>query len=370
MKMWLFILLLSLITIYRCSTSNPTGNGGTGEDIIVISPNGGENWEIGSSYDITWTASNVNTFNLKYSIDNGTNWIYIVDSISDTTYNWTILNPQSSQCLVRIVSSTNSSISDSSDSVFNIEIGSLTPIETVFVQGGTYDMGDHYNEGYPDELPVHSVILSSFYIGKYEVTQLQYEEVMGTNPADNYGVGDSYPVYHVSWYDAVEFCNALSIANGYTPCYTINETNVTCNFGVNGWRLPTEAEWEYAARGGVNWTDDYRYSGCHDSSDLPDYAWYCINCEDGMNEVGTKLPNQLNIYDMSGNVSEWCNDWYGSDYYENSPTNNPTGPSTGDDWVIRGGCWIDIQNHMRCSARSYFHWSWCHGGFRLCRREG
>jgi len=143
-------------------------------------------------------------------------------------------------------------------------ISDLTP-GMIFVQGGTFLMGDHYNEGFSNELPTHNVTVSSFYIGQYEVTQGEYQAIIGNNLVYDYGVGSNYPVYYVSWYDAVAYCNALSTAEGLTPCYSGSGTSITCDWNANGYRLPTEAEWEYAARGGTASDNaDYRYSGSDD----------------------------------------------------------------------------------------------------------
>jgi formylglycine-generating enzyme required for sulfatase activity len=217
----------------------------------------------------------------------------------------------------------------------------------IFIEGGTFEMGDHFGEGSPEELPVHDVTLSSFYIGAHEVTQGEYEALMGNNPAHGNGVGDNYPVHSLTWYNAVEYCNTRSVQEGFTPCYNLSDNS--CNFDANGYRLPTEVEWEYVARGGENWEDNYRYSGTTD--ELDNYAWYGSNSGEQSHEVGTKLPNQLGIYDMSGNVSEWCNDWYSSDYYGSSPAVNPTGPASASDRVIRGGSW-------------YFNTNWCRNAHR------
>ncbi|MDP8321627.1 MAG: SUMF1/EgtB/PvdO family nonheme iron enzyme [Candidatus Stygibacter australis] len=220
-----------------------------------------------------------------------------------------------------------------------------------YVEGGSFEMGDHYNEGYSDELPVHEVTLSSFFIGQYEVKQGEYEELMGSNPAHDYGVGDNYPVYFITWYDAIEYCNALSEQEDLTPCYNLDDWS--CDFNANGFRLPTEAEWEYTARGGVNWMDNYRYSGTTDN--LGDYAWYSSNSESQTHEVGTKEANQLGIYDMSGNVYEWCNDWYSVSYYNSSTSVNPYGPVTGSSQVIRGGCWYYSISYCRIADRNYYY---------------
>ncbi|MCF7913144.1 MAG: formylglycine-generating enzyme family protein [Candidatus Cloacimonetes bacterium] len=219
----------------------------------------------------------------------------------------------------------------------------------IYVEGGTFEMGDHFNEGDSDELPIHNVTLSSFYIGQYEVTQGEYEEVMGTNPAHNYGVSDEYPVYYVTWYDAVEYCNALSEQEGLTPCYNLSDWS--CNFSADGYRLPTEAEWEYATRGGVNWEDNYKYSGT--TNELGDYAWFNSNSGSQTHEVGTRESNQLGIYDMSGNVWEWCNDWYSSSFYSSSPEDNPVGHGSGSDRAQRGGSWGSNARDCRTASRGH-----------------
>ena len=242
----------------------------------------------------------------------------------------------------------------------------LIPEGMVFVQGGTFEMGDHFNEDWYDELPVHSVTLNDFYIGKYEITQAEYAAMVGSNPASGYGEGDNYPVYNINWYDAITFCNLKSQQDSLTTCYNLSD--LSCNFSANGYRLPTEAEWEYAARGGVNWSDDLRYSGCHEESDLIGYAWYISNSDNQTHPVGTKLPNQLNIYDMSGNVYEWCNDWFDYDYYSSSPSNNPTGPENGIMRVVRGGSWNNDANFCRVANRSFTTPSiGTHGGFHVVR---
>ncbi|MCK4654124.1 MAG: SUMF1/EgtB/PvdO family nonheme iron enzyme [Candidatus Cloacimonetes bacterium] len=240
------------------------------------------------------------------------------------------------------------------------------PAGMIFTQGGTFDMGDHYNEGDSDELPVHSVTLDDFYIGKFEVTQAEYEAVVGSNPS--YLSGDDLPVEQVSWYDAVMFCNLKSQQEGLTECYNLSYWS--CDFDADGYRLPTEAEWEYAARGGINWTDNFRYSGCHEIGDLPDYAWYDSNSSNQTHPVGTKLPNQLGIHDMSGNVSEWCYDWYDSTYYTSGSSINPQGPDSGDWRVLRGGNRGDNDNRCRVANRfaDYPINSQRYYGFRIVRR--
>lgn len=214
-----------------------------------------------------------------------------------------------------------------------------------FVFGGTFQMGS--TNGGADEKPIHTVIVSSFLIGKHEVTQKEYETIMGTNPAHDYGVGDNYPVYYVTWYDAVEFCNKLSDLKGYNRCYS-GSGSIVCNWSANGYRLPTEAEWEFTCRGGVS-SENYKYSG---SNNIDDVAWYDSNSGSKTHIVGTKQSNELGIYDMSGNVYEWCWDWYSSYYYKNSPENNPQGPASGSRQILRGGYWGYGVYNCRSAYRS------------------
>lgn len=204
--------------------------------------------------------------------------------------------------------------------------------EMVFVEGGTFQMGS--NDGQSDEKPVHSVTVGSFMIGKYEVTQELWESVMGNNPSNF--KGSKRPVEKVSWYDAVEFCNKLSEKEGLQKAYSRSGANTTCDFNANGYRLPTEAEWEYAARGGASSTNT-QYSG---SNTIGNVAWYVSNSNNTTYEVGTKSPNQLGIYDMSGNVWEWCWDLY-----------SVFGVFCR---VNRGGSWVDIAELCRLASRNIF----------------
>ena len=195
------------------------------------------------------------------------------------------------------------------------------------VEGGTFQIGSNDSDAYNDEQPVHQVTLSSFSIGQTEVTQELWEAVMGSNPS--YFNGNKLPVERVSWNDCQTFIGKLNELTGKT------------------FRLPTEAEWEYAARGG-NKSNGYKYSG---SNTIGDVAWYRDNSNSTTHEVATKGPNELGIYDMSGNVWEWCQDWYG-DYSSGSQT-NPIGPSSGSYRVTRGGSWSINARGCRVSVR-YF----------------
>ena len=233
----------------------------------------------------------------------------------------------------------------------------------VFVRGGSFEMGRNLGtDNYGDVAPVHTVTLTSFYMGKYQVTQSQYATVMRSNPGSSYE--NNHPLYNVSWYDALVFCNRLSIAEGFTPAYQINDStdpaawgtvptssNSTWNAaeivsGSTGYRLPTEAQWEYAAKGGNGSPGNYTYAG---SNTVGDVAWYSSNSGSATHAVGTKAPNGLGLYDMSGNVEEWCWDWYGS--YSSSAQTDPLGASSGPSRVLRGGSWFDAAESVRSAYR-------------------
>ena len=215
--------------------------------------------------------------------------------------------------------------------------------EMVFVEGGTFQMGS--TSGDIDEKPVHSVTLSDFNICKYEVTQGEYEAVMGTNPSKFKKSGKDAPVEKVSWYDAVEYCNKLSDQEGLDCCYSDSGNNIKCDFNANGYRLPTESEWEFAARGG-NKSIDYQYSGSNDPGQV---AWYEINSGKKTHSVAGKQANELGIFDMSGNVWEWCWDMYGA--YSSGTQNNPRGSSSGSRRVSRGGSWCNRAGRCKLANR-------------------
>jgi formylglycine-generating enzyme required for sulfatase activity len=256
----------------------------------------------------------------------------------------------------------------------------------VAVPGGTFKMGDVLGTGDREEYPVREVKLDGFYMQATEVSFGQYDrffaETWHFRPEDYaWGRGDTLPVMGVSWYDAVLFCNWLSLKEGLEPCYTIDKLKpdtrnlaimdvdkwtVTCNWQANGYRLPTEAEWEYAARGGAQ---SSLYPGA--GSYLVDsVAWYSRNAEYRTRKMGTKRPNSLGLYDMTGNVAEWCWDWFASTYNP-ADTQNPTGPEGGRTRVVRGGSWMDEPNQLRVSYRSGrvpVERNMRHVGFRLVRR--
>ena len=207
--------------------------------------------------------------------------------------------------------------------------GGSGSIEMIFVEGGTFTMGCTSEQGsdcYDSEKPAHKVTLNSFSIGKYEVTQKQWQDVMGSNPS-YFGNCDNCPVEMVSWNDVQDFIQRINAKTG------------------SNYRLPTEAEWEYAARGGKQ-SRGYKYSG---SDDINAVAWYTDNSSSKTHAVGQKQANELGIYDMSGNIWEWCSDWYGN--YPSYPQNNPTGSESGSYRVSRGGSWFILAQYCRASYR-------------------
>ena len=231
-------------------------------------------------------------------------------------------------------SSGSSSMASGSNTI-SIPVKNGISIDMVKVEAGTFMMGatsemkDSYDDPDSDEKPVHQVTLTNdYYMGKYEVTQALWQAVMGSNPSNF--KGDNLPVEEVSWNDCQEFISKLNSLTG------------------RKFRLPTEAEWEYAARGGKK-SRSYQYSG---SSNISDVAWYDGNSVNKTHPVGTKQANELGIYDMTGNVWEWCSDWYSS--YSSSSQTNPTGSDSGSARVSRGGGWFNDASYCRLSVRFYY----------------
>jgi len=266
-------------------------------------------------------------------------------------------------------------------------------IKMILIAGGSFEMGDVKNEGFNDEIPVHTVTLSSFYMSKYEVTRAQYQAVMGKIPfmydmyAVNGEVKGNHPVEYVNWYEAIVFCNKLSMAERLSPAYSVSNSTNPANWGAvpdgfndieawdvvevagsNGYRLPTEAQWEYAAKGGNGSPGHYTYAGSDIANDV---AWYLENNlgYGYPREVGKKKPNGLGLYDMSGNVWEWCWDWYGS--YSSDSQTNPTGADSeyGHGRVYRGGSISDDEQYLHSTCRDNLYPSGRHHGigFRVVR---
>jgi formylglycine-generating enzyme len=246
----------------------------------------------------------------------------------------------------------------SKDGAVSVFTDQATGMEFVWVPGGCYRMGDIFGGGGSDEKPVHEVCVDGIYMGKYEVTQGQWQKIMGNNPS-SFKEGDNYPVEKVSWNDSRKFITMLN------------------QKGSKNYRLPTEAEWEYAARSGGRKVKYGTSTGMLDRNTANYGTEKCCDGDssDGYEKtapVGSYAPNKFGLYDMSGNVWEWCSDRYGEDYYSSSPRSNPQGPSSGSYRVFRGGSWYDNARYVRWAfrVRNSPDYAYNYLGFRLAFPQG
>ena len=242
--------------------------------------------------------------------------------------------------------------------------------DLLIIKGGKFLMGNTSGSGIADELPVHTVQVDDFYMSKYELTFEQYDlfcAETGKNTAFDEGWGrGNMPIINVNFYDAAAYCNWLSIQHGLDPCFSGSSIYIKCDFSKNGYRLPTEAEWEYAARAGLNGSISL-FSGTavqeklHIFANYADsasgFTWADQDFDDGYAytaPVGSYLPNAFGLYDLSGNVWEWCWDWYDRNYYHVSPENNPRGPEivpSRPHRIERGGSWNFLPEYMYVFSR-------------------
>lgn len=245
-------------------------------------------------------------------------------------------------------------------------------IEMVYLPGGEFTMGSA--QGNADEAPAHPVRVTAFLMDRTEVTHEMFVKVQLPDPS-RWQANPKGPVERVRWRDAKQYCNERSIAEGLRPCYNEKTADWDCDYSADGYRLPTEAEWEYAARAGT--TGPYEFGG---ADRLKQHAWYAGSAEEKTHPVGQKKPNRWGLQDLYGNVSEWCEDVYSPAYYAVSPAADPPGPpNTGKDVkrVIRGGSWKSSPEQCRVSFRqgektgdsdACFSTDYC--GFRCVRRAG
>jgi formylglycine-generating enzyme required for sulfatase activity len=251
-----------------------------------------------------------------------------------------------------------------------VEIVTSSGIEMVYLPGGEFTMGN--NRGNPDEAPEHKVKLSGFLMDKFEVTQEMFVKVQLPNPS-HWQENPKNPVERVRWRDAKQYCNERSLLEGLKPCYNEKTKGWECEFDANGYRLPTEAEWEFACRAGSG--GDYDFGA---ADKLRQFAWFADNATEKTHPAGQKKPNRWGLYDLYGNVSEWCEDVFGPAYYKESPPADPRGPAdSGADTkrVLRGGSWKSSADMCRATLRqgertgdtdACFYTDFC--GFRCVRR--
>jgi formylglycine-generating enzyme required for sulfatase activity len=269
----------------------------------------------------------------------------------------------------------------------------------VYVPAGDFSMGDTFGDGGSDERPVHTVNVSAFYMDRTEVTKALWDEVANWAAANGYdisaasadGKAANHPAYNITWYEAVKWSNARSAKENLTPCYTVGgavmktgTSTPDCNFSASGYRLPTEAEWEKAARGGLsgkrfpwgdtithgeaNYYSDARYS--YDVSPTRGYhPTYATGSTPYSSPVGSFAPNGYGLYDMAGNMWEWCWDWYSSSYYASSPSSDPRGATSGSYRVLRDGGWYSNADSTRTANRDVNDPGFSSGdlGFRCVR---
>jgi len=251
-----------------------------------------------------------------------------------------------------------------------VEIVTRSGVAMVSLPGGEFMMGN--DQGNADEAPAHKVVISAFLIDKYEVTHELFTKAQLPNPS-HWQDSPKKPVERVRWRDAKQYCNERSLLEGLKPCYDEKTADWDCDYAANGYRLPTEAEWEYACRAGEDGPYDF---GQPDK--LRQYSWFADNAGEKTHVLGGKKPNRWGIFDLYGNVSEWCEDVYSPTYYKESPPGDPHGPpSPGKDVkrVMRGGSWKSSADMCRATFRqgqrtgdtdACFYTDYC--GFRCVRR--
>lgn len=346
-------LLLIIVTFISCEKNESSNQNPTVE---IISPEAGSSYEQGQIVTIITEASDPegDLYKVKFFIND---FLIFEDTEPPYRYAWSTVAAQAGNYVIKAEAVDREPLSAVDQVTVEIYTQIDTkPMELILVEGGDFQMGCIQSANYDcfsSELPIHNVYIDSFYMSKHEVTNYQFAQYLNETGVDSTGIFDgdvlidmqsdnvqivyknqefspengkeNFPVVEVSWLGAKMFCEH------------------------GGGRLPTEAEWEFAARGG-KYSDSTIFAG---SSFIDEVAWYIDNAGNRTHEVGTKIPNEIGLHDMSGNVWEWCNDWYDEDYYETSPFENPTGPASGVDKVLRGGIWNGSPEYCRVSYRDF-----------------
>lgn len=354
-------------------------------------------------YDLDAAESTSVSVRLEVSADGGSNWAVPVASVSQSV-GAGVSPGKGKHILWNAGADWNGQVSKSVR--FRVTASDTPPIPNGFalIPAGNFQMGDAFGEGWSSDQPVHTMFVSAFYMAKYEVPNSLWDEVMvwgsqhgytdlprgSVNAGINYGKGDRHPVLSITWYAITKWCNARSEMEKLTPCYTnlgavyrSGSANPDCDWNANGYRLPTEAEWERSARGGLTgkrfpWGDTITHNNANYKSD-ESYTYdlsatrgfhpaYATGGAPYTSPVGSFAPNGYGLYDFGGNVHEYCWDWF--DAYPSMPQTDPRGPGNGTQKVIRNGCWPGMAWHSRCGFRDcvfpggdYSHYF----GFRVAR---
>ncbi len=303
------------------------------------------------SKKIATAGETIKIYGKHFGNGSGTSWVEF-NGVKQTEYiQWT-----STQIFLKIPANVSTgsvvvwvdNIPSNTDKILQIQ-AEFQLLKMITIKAGSFRMGDDNNSEF-DNKPAHKVTFpKAFLMSETEITQKQWKTMMdNSNPSHQPDTGDLKPVQQVTFLRAIKFCNNLSKAEKYTPVYTINGDKVTWNKKANGYRLPTEAEWEYACRAGR--TEDYT------ASEILNMAWIANNANGMSKEVKTRAANAFGLYDMLGNVDEWCWDYYDADYYKKSPEINPSGPETSDvnHRVIRGGSFVNGTTKCNSSIRNSF----------------
>lgn len=354
----LFFLLLALSLSYCTKKTGTEPEPPPEKRITVVSPKEGDFLPHDSAYTVSWyKEGDVDQVDVFYRIKDDSPWIAIDTGVSGLSLVWTVPQVRTAKAMIKIRSSQDTSVFDTNEGYFIIDKIIENELVLIICDSVFYMGSDSTEPGHcPDESPVHSVALTSFYISKREVrnseyrqfcdlTSYQYPPDPGFQGMSNYFDSfPDYPVVMVSWFDAARYCNWLSSIEGYEPQY--DTITWQCRF-TGGYRLPTEAEWEFSARGGpvskyYPWGNGSPFDMCNWHGD-PFYEFTAPVVSYDVNGFG--------LYNVSGNAWEWCNDFYGSDYYASSPSSDPKGPQNGSYRVIRGGSWFDSEENVRCAKR-------------------